>query len=69
MCVVPADAPSDVAVYSDYNYDAIRVIWSLPVFMFLFFVASSHIIAVLLLKLVLFILHVLDIRHVVKVAV
>ena len=34
LCVVPADAPSDVAVYKDYNNDTVRVNWSLPVLCF-----------------------------------
>jgi len=52
-CLVPADAPSDVDVYSDYNNDAVRVIWSLPVLTFSFFIDARHLIALLLLKLLL----------------
>jgi len=59
LCVVPSDAPSDVAVYNDYNNDAVRVIWSLPVLLFSFCTATRHLIVVLLLNLVLIVSYLL----------
>ena len=31
LCAVPVDAPSDVAVFTDYRRNAVRVIWALQV--------------------------------------